>query len=213
MKPVLAVACVVGLLAMTSAARAQDKDFFIKFGAAELIPHESADISVGGAHLPGASISIANHYTASVEIGYQFTPDLSVSFTGGVPPTVDIDGAGTLSGVGRLGGVTYGPTALTAQYTFANLGRIKPYIGAGAMFMFVFDNEDGAMTNLKVDPAIGAVVRAGIDFDLANDWGLFLDVKQAYLRTHASGTFGGSPVKADVRLDPTVVSIGLARRF
>jgi outer membrane protein len=213
MKPVLAVACVAGLLAMTSAARAQDKDFFIKFGPAALIPHESADISLGGAPLPGASISIADHYTASVEIGYQLTPDLSVSFTGGLPPTVDIDGAGTLSGVGRLGTVIYGPTALTAQYTFANLGRIKPYIGAGPMFMFVFDNEDGAMTNLKVDPAIGAVVRAGIDFDLTNDWGLFLDVKQAYLRTHASGTFGGSPVKADVILDPTVVTIGLSRRF
>ncbi|HEY7645718.1 MAG TPA: OmpW family outer membrane protein [Hyphomicrobiales bacterium] len=213
MKPVLAVACVAGLLAMTSAARAQDDDFFIKFGPAELIPHESASISLGGAHLPGASISIENHFTASVEIGYQLTPDFSVSFTGGLPPTVDIDGAGTLSGVGRLGTVTYGPTALTAQYTFANLGRLKPYIGAGPMFMFVFDNEDGAMTNLKVDPAIGAVLRAGIDFDLTKDWGLFLDVKQAYLRTHASGVFGGSPVKADVILDPTVVSIGLARRF
>lgn len=188
-------------------------NFFIRTGPAGLVPSESAKIKAGGIALDGADISIGTHYTGTIEFGYSFNQNLAVTFTGGYPPTIDINGAGILAGLGKLGSITYGPTALTMQYTFTELGRIKPYVGAGPMFMFVFDNDDAALKDLKVKSAVGAVVQAGIDFDVADNWGLYVDVKKGYLRTKSTGSLGGMPISADVKLDPFVIGAGVKLRF
>lgn len=197
----------------TPAAAEDDHNFFIRTGPAALFLSEGATVKAGGAVVPGGSIAIDRHFTGTLEIGYSFTPNFAVGFTGGYPPTVDINGGGTLSGVGKLGSVTYGPTALTAQYTFTGLGRIQPYVGAGPMFMIVFDNDDGALYNLKVKSAVGAVIQAGIDFNVTDSWGLYADVKKGYLRTKSTGSLGGAPVTADVTLDPLVIGAGVKLRF
>lgn len=188
-------------------------NFFIRTGPAGLFLSESAKIKAGGATVPGANISIGSHYTGTLELGYSFTPNWAVGFTGGYPPTIDIQGAGTLAGLGKLGSITYGPTALTLQYTFNELGRIKPYVGAGPMFMFVLNNKDAALKDLKVKSAVGAVLQAGIDFDVADNWGVYVDVKKGYLRTKSTGNLGGAPISADVKLDPLVVGAGVKFRF
>lgn len=81
--------------------------------------------------------------------------------------------------------------------------------------MFIFNNKDAALSNLKVDPAIGVVAQAGVDVILSDKWGVYLDVKKAYLRTDATANFGsgGPPITADIKLDPLVFSAGLKARF
>jgi len=206
-------AAALSLVSTTAALAQNDHNFYARIGATTIMPSESATIRAGGSAVDGGSISIDNHTTATVEFGYYFTPNFSVGFTGGFPPTVDIYGAGSVDGLGKLGGITYGPTALTAQYTFTNFGRIKPYVGAGPMFMFVFDNKDGALADLKVKNSVGAVLQAGVDYDVTDRWGLFVDVKKAFLRTTATGTLGGAPVMADVKLDPWTIGAGVKFRF
>ena len=190
-----------------------DHNFYARIAPTTLFLSEGADIEAGGARIPGGTISVGTHTTGTVEFGYYFTPNFSVGFTGGFPPSVGINGAGTLAGVGKLGSITYGPTALTAQYTFTDFGRIKPYIGAGPMFMIVFDEDDAALKGLNVKGAVGAVVQAGVDLEVTDRWGLFADIKKGYLRTTATGTLGGTPVAADVKLDPLAVSMGIKLRF
>ncbi len=192
---------------------AGDGNFYIKFGPTTLRPAEDAKISAGGSIIPGGTVSIASHTTAGFEAGYSFTPNWSLGFTGGLPPTVGIQGAGTLAGLGKLGAITYGPTALTFQYTFTDFGRVKPYVGAGPLYMFVFSNKDGAVSDLKVKPALGAAFQAGIDFDVTERWGFFADVKKTYLRTKATGNLGPVPISADVKLDPWVFGAGVKFRF
>lgn len=201
------------ILSMASQAFAQNSNFYIRTGPALLQLSEKADMKVGGAVFPGGTVGVDPHFTGTIEIGYSFTKNFSIGFTGGFPPTIDIEGAGSLAGIGKLAEVTYGPTALTAQYTFTDFGPIQPYIGAGPMFMLVFDTKDALLTNFKVDPAIGAVAQAGVDFQLAETWGVYLDVKKAYLRTDATASMGGAPVTADVKLDPLVLSAGIKARF
>lgn len=196
-------------------AAADDNKFYLKLGSSTLVPMEGATIAAGGSIVPGGTISLANHTTLGLEAGYHLTPNWSVGLAAGVPPTIDIYGAGSLAGLGKLGTITYGPAALTAQYTFTNFGRIQPYVGAGPLYMFVFSNKGGAVENLKVDPAWGAVVHAGVDVDLTDHWGVYVDVKKSFLRTAASGTLGagGPPILADVKLDPWVFGTGLKYRF
>lgn len=190
-------------------------NFYVHAGIAGLILNEGASMTAGGAPLPGATIAIRSkpHYTFAAEAGYFFTPNIAVSFTGGFPPTVDIKGAGTVAALGRMGKATYGPMTLTAHYHFTQLGRFQPYIGAGPTFMYVFQTKDDVLTQLKIDHAVGFAVQAGADYMINDQWGVFFDVKKAYLRTTATASLGGAPIRAKVRLDPLVLHTGVTYRF
>jgi outer membrane protein len=102
---------------------------------------------------------------------------------------------------------------LTAHYHFSGLGRLQPYIGAGPAFMYVFDDKDGIMGDLKIGHTVGFAVQIGADYMITDRWGIFVDVKKAILRTDATGSLGVAPVSADIKLDPLVVHTGVTFRF
>jgi outer membrane protein len=182
-------------------------------GPAGLIMDEGATLKVAGQKQVGATIAIKSQVTAAVEVGYFVTHNLAVSFTGGIPPLAKIEADGTMKGYPTIGKASYGPMTLTAHYHFLDLGRFQPYVGAGAAYMYVFDDNDGLMNRLKVKEALGFAFQAGADFMIDQHWGVFVDAKKAILRTHATGFLGPMPVKADVKLDPLVLSGGLTYRF
>ena len=201
---------------MPSVPSLSDPTFFIHVGPVGVFPAESAKIKIGGVLQPGATISIDPHYTANIEVGYYFAHGWAVAFSGGIPPKIDINGAGSVAAVGKLGSVVYGPSALLLQYHLLDWGMIKPYVGAGPVIMPVFDNTDGAIANLKVNSALGAAAQIGVDVMLNQNWGIYVDVKKAYLRTKAKGNVtvpAGPPMSADVTLDPLTVSAGITYTF
>lgn len=189
--------------------------FFVHAGVGGLWLSEGASLTAGGAPVAGGNISIRPkpQITAVIEFGYFVTPNVAISFTGGFPPSIDINGAGTIAGLGRLGSATYGPMTLTAHYHFTGLGAFQPYVGLGPTFMYVFKTSDAMLANLHIDHAIGFAGQIGFDYMINENWGLFVDLKKAYLRTHATGTLGGAPIRARVKLDPLVLSTGLTYRF
>lgn len=196
-----------------SAPIANRPSFYLHVGPAAIILDESASMKAAGQNVPGGNIAMEPQATAVVEAGYFFTPNLAVSFTGGLPLHADIEAAGTMDGLGRVGETLYGPVALTAHYHFTGLGRMQPYLGLGPAFMYVFDATDGLLTDLKIDHAFGFAFQAGVDLMLNEHWGLFVDAKKVILRTEASGSLGGVPIDADVTLDPLVIHAGLTFRF
>ncbi len=187
--------------------------FFVHIGPGGIFLNESAKVSLLGAGVPGASVRVASQLTAAVEVGYFITPEIAVSATGGFPPTVDFMGRGTVAGLGRLGTATYGPAVLTASYHFKGFGKFQPYVGAGPTFLIIFGQKDGALTNLKVNNSVGFAGQIGANYMFDEKWGMFVDVKKAYLRTTATGLLGGAATKSDVKLDPLVVHTGLTYRF
>ena len=221
------IAGAVGALMSASVARAADLTsptvagsaqktgygFFVHAGPAGLDLDESAKIYAAETEVVGGSISIKRHVTFALEAGYYLSPNFAVSFTGGYPPGVKIEAAGTMQGMGRVGATTYGPMTVTAHYHFTGLGRLQPYIGAGPTFMYVFDQTDGLMNSLHIDNTAGFAVQAGADYMITDQWGVFVDVKKAILRTDAKGFLGPAPVKADIKLDPLVLHTGVSFRF
>jgi outer membrane protein len=187
--------------------------FYVHVGPAALIQNQGIKLELGGVPVPGADISMKWNPTVGIEAGAYLTPNVAVSFTGGLPPVGRVEAAGALDGIGRLGETRYGPMALTAHYHFNPTGSINPYIGAGAVYMYVFSTTDAAINNLDVKNAFGAAAQAGVDIMLTRNWGMFFDVKKAYLRTDATGSFMGAPVKADIKLDPLVLNSGVTYRF
>ncbi len=216
----LAAACAPAVLAADLRAKqeprqepAQTGYFFVHAGVAGLALDEGAEIYAGGYRIPRGDISVKSHVTFAVEAGYMFTPNIGVSFTGGFPPSVKIEAAGSMDGMGRVGATTYGPMTLTAHYHFTGLGRLQPYVGIGPAFMYVFDAKDGLMGSLDVKNTMGIAFQIGADYMITDRWGIFVDVKKAILRTEATGFLGPAPVRADIKLDPLVVHTGVSYRF
>lgn len=189
------------------------KNWSVKAGMASLELRDRAEMVVGGAPLTGEGISTFEHQTPTVQIGYFFNDNIAFNATLGLPPKIDVYAAGSIGALPKLGEVTYGPTAFTLQYHPVSTGRIRPYIGAGVSYMMVFDENDGAFQDLHVDNDLSLALEAGTNIMLGQDWGLFFDVKKAFLRPQVTGTFAGADVVAQSKLDPWVFSGGVGFRF
>jgi outer membrane protein len=185
----------------------------IRAGLTQLSLADEIDLNVGGAPFPGAGLSTFEHHTPTVQIGYFVTPHVAVNATLGLPPTINVFGAGSIGALPRLGRVTYGPMALTVQYHPLRSGRIRPYVGAGLSYMIVFGTKDGAFEDLKVSNDLGPAFEAGTDLMISRNWGIFVDLKKALLRPKSTGTFAGMAVAGKTRLDPWAFSAGASFHF
>ncbi|MBA2920458.1 outer membrane beta-barrel protein [Sphingomonas sp. MAH-20] len=190
-----------------------DAKWVLKAGLTNLSLADKVKLSVGGAPYPGAGLSTFEHHTVSVQIGRFLTPNIAINATLGLPPSIDVFGAGSIGALPKLGEVTYGPTMLTLQYHPTRSGRIRPYIGAGVSYMIVFDTKDGAFQKLRVDNDLGPAFEAGADIMVNDRWGIFADAKKAFLRPKAFGTFQGLAVEGKTKLDPWAFSGGVSFHF
>ena len=215
------IACGLAL-AMGSgmAAHAADQDYqphagtvAISVDAAYVSFSANGSFKVAGQPQVGANLSMSNAVTATFEAEYYLRPDISLSANVGVPPVTTAKGTGTLTPLGRLGSVEFGPGAVYANYHFGGLGRVQPFVAAGVTRMLVFADHDGAITRLNVHPSWGGAVRGGLTYMLTPQWGLNANVSHLFLRTHAGGVFSGFPVAAKAALDPTIVHAGVTMRF
>lgn len=202
-------------LMLPSQANAQgaESDWFVRAGATQLTLADGIDLSVGGTAVPNAGINTKVHYTSTIQVGRFVGKAFAVSLTVGIPPHIAVDGRDALAPFGRLAEATYGPGTLTVQYRPLREGVFQPYVGAGAAYMHIFSTKDGAFQNVEIDDDLAPALEAGTDIMLAPRYGLFIDVKKAFLRTTARGTFGGAPVVSDIRMDPWAVSAGAVVRF
>lgn len=193
---------------------AENRGFVVKLGMTSLELADKVKLDVAGTPLPGAGLSTFEHKTPSVQVGYFLTPNVAVNAIVGIPPNIDIYGAGSTMGpLGKLGKVRYGPMALTLQYHPLATGRVRPYVGAGLSYMIVFGTKDSAFQNLKISDDLSPAVDAGVDILVTNKTGIFFDVKKTFLRPSTSGTFAGNPVAGRAKLDAVAFSGGISFRF
>ena len=210
-----ALSFLLGTAAAASPALAEtgDDQWFVRAGVTRLELADKIDLSVAGTSIPGTALHTKAHYTPTVQAGRFITKHLTVSATVGVPPRIAINGAGTLQPFGKLVETRYGPATLTLQYHPKRTGTFRPYVAAGAAYMIVFDADDGAFQNVRIKNDLSPALEGGTDIMFNDRYGIFLDVKKAFLRTTTTGTFGGAPVVGKVRLDPWTLSAGATFRF
>jgi outer membrane protein len=213
-KTILAAALLAGtVMAAPAAAQATDDNWFVKGGVTRLSLDDDLELNFAGSPVPGAAMDTKPHYTPTLQIGRKLSDHFAVALTVGIPPEIKVQGKGALAPFGELASTTYGPTVLTLQYKPITSGIAQPYIGVGAAYMFVFDVDDGAFQDVEIDEDLSPALEAGIDIMFAENYGIFFDVKKAFLRTETRGTFGGAPVVGRVKLDPWALSTGIVFRF
>ena len=170
-------------------------------------------LRVAGTRAPEAGVDTKTHYTPTFHIGRFVSENVALSFTGGLPPRIDINGAGALAPAGKLTEITYGPATAMVQYHVNRDGAFSPYAGIGACYMLVLDVDDGALQDARVENDLAPAVEIGAEFKVARKMGIFVEAKKAFLHTEARGTFMGAPVQSHIRLDPWAVSAGATFHF
>jgi outer membrane protein len=188
--------------------------WFVRIGLLDAIYHPSATIAMGGQTIPGATATVSNNVTMMFDLGYEITKAFSVQLMGGIPPKPTVTGERTVASLGDLGAVRYGPLVLTGTYHMPRWRGWRPYVGAGAVYAIILDNHDRAVSDLVVLNNVGFVLQGGVERSIANNLELFFDFKEVWLAVDAHGKLAGAvPVTARVRLDPSVIAIGVKFRF
>lgn len=199
--------------ATAQSAQPAETKWFVHAGVTRLTLADKITLDFAGAPVPGAGIHTKSHYTPTVAVGRFIGEHFALSLTVGIPPHIEIQGAGALQPFGKLAETTYGPSVATIQYHPLRTGPVQPYAGVGVSYMKIFSTKDAAFQNVRIDDDVAPALEAGTDIMLARRFGIFLDVKKAFLRTTAYGTFSGAPVVGKVKLDPWALTSGVVFNF
>ena len=187
--------------------------WFVRVGGARAHYNSDAKITTRGTVIPGSTVDVTDSTTLIIDVGYDVSNDVSVMLTGGIPPSADVVGDGSISAFGKLGHVRFGPAILTAVYRLPEWQGFRPYAGAGGAHLFILKTDDGFLKDLKVHDGNGFVLQAGVEYRLSRRWELFADYKHIWLNVHASGFLAGEPVRARVTLNPDLISAGIKFHF
>lgn len=202
----------------SQAAWAQDSEEFKRWAVSLNVTHvfvdeDAPDITLAGGAVPGSNVRIGNATSATVDIGYFFTPNTAADLFLGVPATAEIDGAGSLEPIGTLAKVNYGPVILSAQYHFNNFGKVHPYLGVGVGRIVFLNERDRALANFSIDDSWAPAAQVGVRYELDTAWMLNADVRYVPFSTHATGSLGGVPVRTSLDIDPILANVGVSYRF
>lgn len=199
---VLAIAANL-LAAAAPAALAQDGSWLVRVRATHLAPADKSDPIAG----TGAAnrISVESRTIPEIDISYFFSPNLAAELVLTVPQRHDVmlDGA-------SIGSFRHLPPTLLAQYRFDARGPFTPYLGAGLNYTRISSvhllNGAGGLEHHST----GLALQAGLDYAIDRNWSLNLDLKRISIRSDV--TVSGAVVSA-VKVDPTLVSVGVGYRF
>lgn len=109
----------------------------------------------------------------------------------------------------NLGSIEMLPVTVTVQLRPFQSGRWRPYIGAGGNLTLCWE-KSGRLDNHDLTPSIGAVVQAGVDYEMTDRASLNLDIRWNQARTDLERD--GVRV-ATLRLQPATLGVGFLFRF
>jgi len=190
-------------------------------GTAVLPDGKITDINVNLPGLPATTQTKADdNVVPTLAVEYFFTDNVSIETIAGVTQHDVTATAGLPRGAELVSDALLLPATVTAKVHF-DLGAAKPYLGAGAAWFIWLKDKPGAaalplgVTDTDLSDELGAVLQAGIDVPVGDKGlGLSLDVKRYFIDTTARWRVGNTlAIETEHKLDPWVISAGLAWRF
>lgn len=182
----------------------------VKVGVSGVLPHESAKIST-----IGGDVRISDEVVPSLQLEYFFTDRISAELLCCIARH-EVVAVGTALGRVDLGKVTHFPPTVTVKYRWTELGALQPYVGAGVNYTHFFDDKtpkSGPVTGISYGDSLGPALQAGADLRLDDHWALNFDVRKIWIHSNVKVSAGATRLKADVDIDPWVISSGVAYRF
>lgn len=214
-----AAGMLVALAGASTPALAVDQgDWLVRVRGIGVLPtSDSGGISPD---LLGGSLEAQASYVPELDITYMATDNIGFELILATS-NHDIDGKGTIAGLGKAADTWLLPPTLLAQWHFLPKGKIRPYVGAGINYTITYgenasaslENALGGPTTVDLGNSFGWAVQAGVDFEVAENWFVNVDVKYIDVNVDAEFRTGSTTRTADVGLDPIVVGLGVGYRF
>ncbi len=222
MKTTLIASVIAASLACPLVASAEEGEvgpWLVRARAINIDPNSSS--AAGGvAGLPADAISVQNRWAPEVDVSYFFTKNIALELIATYPQSqpVSLDVPGLYSG--GIGTVKHLPPTLTLQYHL-DLGRFKPYVGAGVNFTWFTESNlvvpfvvPGGLPLSVSSTSWGPALQIGLDYKLTENWYLNADFKYIWIDTQVtSNNPGPKLVNSKLTIDPCVYGIGVGYRF
>jgi outer membrane protein len=206
----------------SSAALAQSAGtWLLKGGFNGIAPAvKSGDLSAPS--LPGSQVDVASANSLIATATYMLTNNASVEFVAGLPYKHDIQGAGSLAGVGKLGSIKQISPTVFAQYRFmAPSATLRPYLGVGLTYAYFYGaegsaaltaltNPGGPATRLSSTSGFGLSPQVGMTIQLHERWYLDASVIKTFLKNSTTLSTGQ---KIDTTLNPVSTNVSIGYRF
>ena len=200
---ILPVALAAGLLS-SAPLQAQEGPWMVRLRAVSLQPANQSDAASG---LPVVAIHVSSKTIPEVDFSYFFTRHVAAELVLTVPQEHDV----TLSGT-KIGTFKELPPTLTAQWHFLPGQAVDPYVGLGLNLTLLSDVKlaDGALDLDK--RSVGAAAQVGVDFKVARNCFINLDVKYVQIQSDVKVAATGAKVTT-VKVDPMLYGVGVGYRF
>lgn len=198
-KHVLIAAAVAALMA--GQVMAQESPWLVRLRAVQLGMTNNWSPTVAGAAV--TSVTANDKVIGEVDVTYFLTKNLAAELILTLPQRQLVEANGS-----ALGSFNHLPPTLTAQYHFTDLPGYKPYVGLGVNYTKVSGVALGALT--LDSSSTGAAMQVGVDFPIDKKWSLNVDVKKVYIKTDV---YSGSTSLGTLKLDPTLLGVGVGYRF
>ena len=193
----------------------------VQLGWNKIMPKvRSSDLSAPS--LPGSQINIKSASALFATATYMITDDISVEALGGLPYKHDIEGAGAVSGVGKIGSIHQISPTVLLQYRFlAADGPFRPYIGGGPTFakfygskgsaaLTAVTNPGGPPTTIGGDTEWGGTLQAGANYKIDKHWFIDAALLKTFISTKAQLSTGQ---ETKARLNPISINASIGYTF
>jgi len=212
---VVALMGTLGTLALAGAVHAQDftpekaGTFVLTTRVTTVAPAEKGEILTAAGVDSGLHVSVTNDTVPTLGFTYFLTDNVAVE---GILGTSQhkISAVGPSTNV-EVHDTWVLPPVVTLQYHFNPKGKVSPYVGAGINLMDWYSGKDKNGFTVSLKNGAGTALQAGVDIALQGHWALNIDYKKVYYKTDAK--INGGALTSNVKLDPAVVSLGVAYRF
>ena len=155
----------------------------------------------------GLGLSVNNKTIPEIDVSYFFNKNVAVELILTVPQKQTVNSVALTRDIGTF---KHLPPVLTLQYHFDTGSGINPYVGAGLNYTQITQVnllDGGANINSH---SWGTALQAGVDFPIDKNLSFNIDFKKINLKTDV---FVGIDNKGVLKLDPTLIGMGLGYRF
>jgi outer membrane protein len=211
-RALIASAAVIGLLAASGAAQAQN--WIVKAGAIYYQTHSETTGIQGIGIPPGADAETGNATTLLLTIERTFTPNLSVEFVLGIPPTIKAEGTGSVAFLGEvLSAKNVAPTLLFNYTFFEPTATWRPYVGAGINYTRFTDIKTTLpVQSVDMSDSWGLALQAGVNYAVDKNWGLFASIARVDVKSDLVAV-GSTVLTTTIDFKPITYSFGAWYRF
>ena len=195
----------VALSLAAAPAMAQSKgDWTISAGV-----HQVAPKSDNGTLAGGLEVDVDSDIKPTITGEYFIADNLATEVLAALPFKHDIN----ITGLGRVGSTKHLPPVVTLQYHFNSQGKVSPFVGAGVNYTTFFSEETtGALAgaDLKLEDSWGLAAHAGVDFKVAENGSLRVDVR--WIDIDSKVKLDGEKI-GTVNIDPLVYGVAYVFKF